>query len=604
MKNKKIEEYLKEEEFIHSVPMKNKKIEEYLKEEEFIHVDNIYTELLNNFYKTITKIGKALAKNILENDIDGAITIINNLSILVKDKEKIKKIKKVIEISNDDTSFTTDDYQILMFLIFYYKDYELIKYFVLSKPNGVKEFKDALEEVLDYYLKLPKNNPDINYYEKILELFLYNMKPQDLTKNKGKYLQMINKSPCKNSWHIKKIFNIIEMSDHVTKKELGKKYRIKYHFPQHVIEEIPSIYQNLDNRVDLTQQNTITIDGAKTNLFDDAFYILELPNGNYKLYIHIVDIPSYIKKTSNINNEAYLRGETLYLQDCSVPMIPDEITTFMCSLNKKSIKNAITYEINLDSNFDFIGNNILDYLKIYKSLICIKENYSYQWADRLIKDENDNNILFNAYLITDKLKRENASKEIYRNIQNRLDRLNYSVEPKESTLNNLSASIIQELMILVNHLTAEYFMQIDMPFMYRNSKRLSKEELNDKLKMYYDYIDSNKLHLNELNCSNVRNIADILSRTAYYSIDNEGHFGLNMNTYSHSSSPMRRYADIISQRLIYDFIFNNYLNNSLIYKWEEEIEETSKHLNEKESSNEMFEAEYNFLIKRKILKKY
>lgn len=584
--------------------MKNKKIEEYLKEEEFNHVDNIYTELLNNFYKTITKIGKALAKNILENDIDGAITIINNLSILVKDKEKIKKIKKVIEISNDDASFTTDDYQILMFLIFYYKDYELIKYFVLSKPNGVKVFKDALEEVLDYYLKLPKNNPDINYYEKILELFLYNMKPQDLTKNKGKYLQMINKSPCKNSWHIKKIFNIIEMSDHVTIKELGKKYRIKYHFPQHVIEEIPSIYQNLDNRVDLTQQNAITIDGAKTNLFDDAFYVLELPNGNYKLYIHIVDIPSYIKKTSNINNEAYLRGETLYLQDCIVPMIPDEITTFMCSLNKNSIKNAITYEINLDSNFDFIGNNILDYLKIYKSLICIKENYSYQWADRLIKDENGNNILFNAYLITDKLKRENASKEIYRNIQNRLDRLNYSVEPKESTMNNLSASIIQELMILVNHLTAEYFTHIDMPFMYRNSKRLSKEELNDKLKMYYDYINSNKFHLNELNSTNVRNIADILSRTAYYSIDNEGHFGLNMDTYSHSSSPMRRYADIISQRLIYDFIFNNYLNNSLIYKWEEEIEETSKHLNEKESDNEMFEAEYNFLIKRKILKKY
>lgn len=583
--------------------MKNKKIEEYLKEEEFTHVDNIYTELLNNFYKTITKIGKALAKNILENDIDGAITIINNLSILVKDKEKIKKIKKVIEISNDDASFTTDDYQILMFLIFYYKDYELIKYFVLSKPNGVKVFKDALEEVLDYYLKLPKNNPDINYYEKILELFLYNMKPQDLTKNKGKYLQMINKSPCKNSWHIKKIFNIIEMSDHVTIKELGKKYRIKYHFPQHVIEEIPSIYQNLDNRVDLTQQNAITIDGAKTNLFDDAFYVLELPNGNYKLYIHIVDIPSYIKKTSNINNEAYLRGETLYLQDCIVPMIPDEITTFMCSLNKNSIKNAITYEINLDSNFDFIGNNILDYLKIYKSLICIKENYSYQWADRLIKDENGNNILFNAYLITDKLKRENASKEIYRNIQNRLDRLNYSVEPKESTMNNLSASIIQELMILVNHLTAEYFTHIDMPFMYRNSKRLSKEELNDKLKMYYDYINSNKFHLNELNSTNVRNIADILSRTAYYSIDNEGHFGLNMDTYSHSSSPMRRYADIISQRLIYDFIFNNYLNNSLIYKWEEEIEETSKHLNEKESDNEMFEAEYNFLIKRKILKK-
>lgn len=584
--------------------MKNKKIEEYLKEEEFTHVDNIYTELLNNFYKTITKIGKALAKNILENDIDGAITIINNLSILVKDKEKIKKIKKVIEISNDDASFTTDDYQILMFLIFYYKDYELIKYFVLSKPNGVKVFKDALEEVLDYYLKLPKNNPDINYYEKILELFLYNMKPQDLTKNKGKYLQMINKSPCKNSWHIKKIFNIIEMSDHVTIKELGKKYRIKYHFPQHVIEEIPSIYQNLDNRVDLTQQNAITIDGAKTNLFDDAFYVLELPNGNYKLYIHIVDIPSYIKKTSNINNEAYLRGETLYLQDCILPMIPDEITTFMCSLNKNSIKNAITYEINLDSNFDFIGNNILDYLKIYKSLICIKENYSYQWADRLIKDENGNNILFNAYLITDKLKRENASKEIYRNIQNRIDRLNYSVEPKESTMNNLSASIIQELMILVNHLTAEYFTHIDMPFMYRNSKRLSKEELNDKLKMYYDYINSNKFHLNELNSTNVRNIADILSRTAYYSIDNEGHFGLNMDTYSHSSSPMRRYADIISQRLIYDFIFNNYLNNSLIYKWEEEIEETSKHLNEKESDNEMFEAEYNFLIKRKILKKY
>lgn len=159
-------------------------------------------------------------------------------------------------------------------------------------------------------------------------------------------------------------------------------------------------------------------------------------------------------------------------------------------------------------------------------------------------------------------------------------------------------------MILVNHLTAEYFTHIDMPFMYRNSKRLSKEELNDKLKMYYDYINSNKFHLNELNSTNVRNIADILSRTAYYSIDNEGHFGLNMDTYSHSSSPMRRYADIISQRLIYDFIFNNYLNNSLIYKWEEEIEETSKHLNEKESDNEMFEAEYNFLIKRKILKKY
>lgn len=583
----------------------NERIEEYLKDEEFKHADNIYAGLLNNYSKTIAKIGKALAKNILENDIDGAATIINNLSILVKDKEKIKRIKKVIEISSDDNAnLTSDDYQVLMFLIFYYKDYELIKYFVLSRSNDTKVFKDTIEEVLDYYLKLPKDSDDIIYYKKILELFLNNMKPQDLTKSKDKYLKMINKSPCKNSWHIKKIFDIIEMCDNITIKELGKKYRIKYHFPVHVIQEIPTIYQKKDNRVDLTNQEAITIDRAKTNLFDDAFYIEKLENGNYKLYIHIVDIPSYIKKTSNINQEAYIRGESLYLQDSVIPMIPNELTTTMLSLNKNSVKNVITYEITLDSNFDFVGNNTLEYLKIYKSIIYVKENYSYQLADKIIKNKNDNCVLFNAFLVTDKLKKENASKEIYRNIQNRLDRLNYSVEPKESTLSNISSNIVQELMILTNRLTAEYFISIDMPFMYRNSKRLSKEELNDKLAMYYNYIHSNNLHLKELNSSYVKNVVDMLSRSAYYSPKNEGHFGLNAKAYSHSSSPMRRYADIICQRLVYDFIFNNYITNSLIYEWEEKIEKTSKYLNEKEKNNEMFEAEYNFLTKRKLLKKY
>lgn len=582
---------------------KNKDLENFLKDKDYKYLDNIYLELLNNYTATVSKIGKMLTSNIMSNNIDDAIVIINNLSRLVNDEEKMKKVRKVIEINYQKSStFSEDDMNVLMYLIFEYKDYELIKYFLFAKENSIKLYKVCLEKILSNFLLLEKDDEDILYYEKLIELFIYNSKPQEFAKNRTRYLQMIIRSANFNLPHVKRIYNRINIYDNINLREIENKYKINFGFSSNAILESAKLGQDFKKRVDLTKQDVITIDGAKSVIIDDAFYMERLDDGNYKLYVHIADVASYIKEDGFIDKEAYIKGENIYLIDNNISMLPSNMASHLCSLKKAVRKNVITYEVSLDSDFNFMGNKITDFLKIYPSFIRVKENHSYQSADRLIKGEKSE-VLTDLLEFSNKLKKENPNKEIYRNIENKLDRINYKVKPKESTLNNISSSIVQELMVLTNYIVASYFDYIDMPFVFRNSKRLSKDELNNKLMPLYKYVDENNFKLKELSINNIKNVIDIISRSAYYSLENAGHFGLGYDAYSHSTSPIRRYADIVNQRLIYDFVLNNNISNNLIYEWEEKIKEISVSLNEKEKNNEMFASEYNFLVKRKKLRK-
>lgn len=620
----------------------------WLLDENVMSID--FLNINKNFNKAINRIKKIILDDIKINDIEYSYSLILELEKMIKDEKDITKLSKVInmydkiilninnnyhnyhnlfEFSNYLTDLKNkleikrneylykDDYIMLNHLISQKYDIEIIKYLLLSKEIKI-DFYKIIDEIINYYININIDDlEEIEYYKKLLLLLIINMPKEVLSKNRNKYLMMIKNSDNYNSYinekderfkskysHIKNLYNRISTYSNITLDELEKKYNVNFNFNDNIIKESANFSSYSRNKINLTNQHVLTIDGKNTECIDDAFYVEKLSNGNYRLYVHITDIPSIIKKDSLTDNEALKRGSNLYLFDRNITMFPTNICNNICSLTLGNIKNVITYQIDFDQNFNIILNNVKNDIKIFPSIIRVINKYTYESADMALKN---NKVEMLNYLINIayKLKNQTKEKEKYRELQNKKDLVNNIIKPKESKYTDIyeSSNIVQELMILVNRITASYFNNINMPFMYRNNVRINNNLLNDKMEDIIDYICDNDLKLNELNYKKLRDVMEIISSSGYYSITNKGHYGLSFDSYSHSTSPARRYADVVSQRLLYDFVFNENISNKNIYEWENNINVISDILNKCEKENYMFEGEYNFLVRKKLLKK-
>ena len=376
--------------------------------------------------------------------------------------------------------------------------------------------------------------------------------------------------------------------------------------------------EDMTKRADFRDLFTVTIDGRDSKDFDDAISI-EKNGENYDLYVHIADVAHYVKKGSSIDKDAYDRGNSTYLYNVVIPMLPEELSNGICSLNPHVDRLAISLRMTIDQKGKVIGNDF------YESVINSDHRLVYDDVNNFLDDKDlsvyDDDILREKLLVFDQLhkilraKREDRGSIDFNFKESQIDTtedgkvLNISVHQRGT-----GNKMIEEFMLAANETIATLFGYMDFPFMYRVHEKPSAEKLDTFKRalntMGYN-IRGNDLHpkdfqriLSEVEGEDEESIINLLMlrtmQKAKYSKKRDIHFGLSTEFYTHFTSPIRRYPDLIVHRLLKKYIKNKLgkLNQASL---ENSLDKSSEHLSITERRSEDTEREVEDLMKCKYM---
>ena len=345
--------------------------------------------------------------------------------------------------------------------------------------------------------------------------------------------------------------------------------------PSELSEEV--ISAELDRgRRDLRTLRTITIDGKDAKDLDDAISIMPLPDHGYRLWIHIADVCHYIKEDSILDLAAKLRGNSAYLADRVLPMLPPHISNGICSINPQQNRLAMTCML------DYNALGIVTKGEVFESIIKsdLRANYEDVYA-AVYKDEVPDS--YRDMLHELKLMRELA--DLLKRNRDANGSLNFEFPETKIIMNtdgtvavimaypiNEANGIIEEFMIAANVYVAKHFHQLGAPFLYR------VHEKPDPIKMghFLDLARVAGIRLKGFNANDTLSIARTLDKVnesplgptlsrlllqalakARYDAEPLGHFGLAEEYYSHFTAPIRRYPDVFIHRVIKGYISGN-----------------------------------------------
>ncbi|MBE6131305.1 MAG: ribonuclease R [Erysipelotrichaceae bacterium] len=366
---------------------------------------------------------------------------------------------------------------------------------------------------------------------------------------------------------------------------------IKTDFPEEVIlelEDIPDEISKLDypNRKDLTDKLIITIDGIDAKDLDDAVRVEILDNGNYLLGVYIADVSNYVKEGTFLDLEAFERGTSVYLPDRVIPMLPKKLSNGICSLNEGVDRLVMCCEMEIDNNGNVVNS------EIFEGVINSRHRMTYDDVNMILKGDKE---LINKYQdIHDMLLNANKLSKILKN--KRVVRGAFMFETPEAKIilnekGNVvdivlrqrfdAECLIEEFMLISNECVAETMTWLDVPFIYRVHEEPADDKVSKLMLMInnfgYDYKikgqksvsrllqkilkdhDLNEPGLSQEDITRRGIVNKALIRTmakAKYQETNIGHFGLGSKCYTHFTSPIRRYPDLLVHRLIKEFMFN------------------------------------------------
>jgi len=382
---------------------------------------------------------------------------------------------------------------------------------------------------------------------------------------------------------------IVEILGYVGEKgtdilSIIKQFKLSEDFPAKVLNQASSIEQTvsqeeIEKRVDLRNLNIFTIDGADAKDLDDAVSIEKLSNGNYKLGVHIADVSHYVKEKSPIDKEAYKRGNSVYLVDRVIPMLPKELSNGICSLNPNEDRLTLSVFMEIDKN-----GSVVDY-KIVEGVIRSKARLVYDDVSDFL-ERDDKEVLKNLEGVTEDLKiMEELSHILYEKRQKRgcidfdfpeariiLDEDGIPIDVVKED-RRIADKMIEEFMLVCNETIAEHFYWADIPFLYRIHEEPDMEKIEEFNKFIHNFGYSIKgiqdIHPKELQLltKEVKGkkeetlINTLLLRSlkkAKYSSEKDIHFGLAAEYYCHFTAPIRRYPDLQIHRII-----KNYINGKL-----------------------------------------
>jgi ribonuclease R len=354
------------------------------------------------------------------------------------------------------------------------------------------------------------------------------------------------------------------------------KYDLPHRFSSAVLKEardlplIPSP-DDYQGRVDLRDIPTFTIDGEKARDFDDAVSIQKEKDGAMKLYVSISDVSHYVEEGTVLDEEAYLRGTSVYFPDRAIPMFPPELSNEICCLQPNSDRLTLTVELQYDARGNEKG------VRFYPSVIRSSERLTYTIVKKVLLD--DDVALKKRYsAIVPSL--EWMADLSQRLRQKRIERgaLDFDLPEPEIILDlqgetegviraerNLAHQIIEDFMIAANEAVAHFLEENGVPSIYRIHEPPKGEAVDEFRrfvsqlghKMKKDAEDPSKelqrVLLEVKGRPEERVVNNILLRSmkwAKYSSNNVGHFGLASKSYTHFTSPIRRYPDLIVHRIL------------------------------------------------------
>lgn len=314
------------------------------------------------------------------------------------------------------------------------------------------------------------------------------------------------------------------------------RYNIRQSFSNNQLAQAGALNTKAIDRTgyeDLCQLNVFTIDGADTLDFDDAISV-DLEDNYIQVGIHITDASSVVDTESILEDEALLRGSSLYLPRRQIPMFPPELSHERLSLKKDAERQALSLLVNFDMN-----GEIFDY-RFVPSIIKVKDQLTYDHVNTIYETERDT-IFHHLFRLAQKRKRYRVEQGA---LILSLPELNISVDEKSSIDIRLSSqetpsrTIVAEMMILYNWLAARFCRDNHIPTIYRGQKEPSEKlPLEDTGYIYYVFRQRRKLY------------------PLIIDVEPHPHAGLGLDSYINVTSPIRRYFDLVSQRQMLSFMF-------------------------------------------------
>lgn len=354
------------------------------------------------------------------------------------------------------------------------------------------------------------------------------------------------------------------------------------------LKDIPDEIKKSDypNRRDLTNKCIITIDGEDAKDLDDAVRVEMLENGNYLLGVYIADVSNYVEEGTFLDADAFDRGTSCYLPDRVIPMLPKKLSNGICSLNENVDRLVMACEMEINELGEVVNS------ELFEGIIRTKHRMTYTSVNLIINNDEEECAKYQD--IKEMIDLANKLSKILNDKRVKRGAFMFETPEAKLILNNQGVvkdiilrerkdaeCLIEEFMLCANECVAEMMTWLDVPFLYRVHEEPKDDKINKLLMLVnnfgYEYKINNQksiakvlqkivkdhdlsesdLTTEEVTRRGVVNMALIRSMAkAKYQETNIGHFGLASKCYTHFTSPIRRYPDLLVHRLIKEFMFN------------------------------------------------
>lgn len=378
------------------------------------------------------------------------------------------------------------------------------------------------------------------------------------------------------------IAEVLEVLDYQDKIEgelvsIAIDFGIPFIFSQNALNEANNINSVIDEneiskRLDFRDKNVFTIDPDDAKDFDDALSIEKNSNGNFIVGIHIADVSHFVQTNSYLDKEAFLRGNSVYLVGKAIPMLPERLSNDICSL--KPNEDRLTYSVIVELS---PRGKLINY-KIKKTIIRSKKRFTYDEVQEIIEKGNgefsEEILTLNKIAKILRKKRMKAGSFDFNTteVKFKLNQFGYPVDAYLKTIKD-SNLLIEEFMLLANKIVAEEISKNEKlknkSFVYRVHDLPDQAKINE----FARFVKSLGYKINLSNIKKTVEFQKVLEQAkgtpeenlinelairsmakAFYSIKNIGHYGLGFKYYTHFTSPIRRYSDLVVHRLLFSYL--------------------------------------------------